>query len=100
MKPKGLLFVMLQAFPLKVDSNSVYFVNSVYKDELCGAQKSRESLSLLCYLEKNGYAGKRCFFKVFIKVSFAADYFPSSEKHRFTDKLPKSTQCSEMTWLS
>jgi len=44
--------------------------------------------------------GDSTILKIVIKLSFAADYFSSWEKHGFVDKLPKSTQCSEMAWLS
>lgn len=43
--------------------------------------------------------GDSTILKIVIKLSFAADYFSSWEKHGFIDKLPKPTQCSEMAWL-
>lgn len=96
MKLKGLLSVLRQAFPLKVGSNSVF-------RWALWSTKEWGNTSPLCYLEKNGYTGKQCFFKVVIKVSVTADYFPSWEKYGFPDKLPKSTQCGEMAslrWVS
>lgn len=60
-------------------------------DELCGAQRRGVARPLFATWRRMATWGNNTIFKVVIKVSFAADYFPSREKQRFTDKLPKST---------
>lgn len=40
------------------------------------------------------------FLKESLQFLLRQDYFPSWEKHCFTDKLQNSTQCSEMALLS
>lgn len=91
MKPLGLLTSLLQAFLLKVDSNSLF-------RWALRSTEGKESMSPRCYLGTNGYTGKHTIFKIVVKVSLQQDYFPSWEKHRFTDKLLEST-VRKVAWL-